>query len=344
MRFAEFSGSAYEIGLQRGKVFRESLLSGYDRFCKYPEEIRKSSEKIVQRMGESLQNVFPEAVEELKGTASGAGMSYEKILLLSFSEELYLACDCSQIAFKQSNVGPIYGKTEDAGFNRTYVISKISPKGRHKVITVGAANWITGSAGGLNEAGLCIGQSSVICTDSNPLGIPRLTLIRYLLERCSNISEALDFLGQNKIAFIGMNYLIIDSSGQMVVVEKSPTKQAVRTSEGSSLCATNHYIAEEMKTVMAMLTGMEPDLDKRLAREANTKHRYSRLFDCGRSYAAGQFGLDEMKRILRSHGIGGLCQHGLMETTFAMIGLPQERKLLITNGPACRSEFFSYEI
>lgn len=341
MRFERFSGAHSAMGRQRGVAFRDSLHQCRRGFDAWSPEVRQRVDSLTARFESALFRLAPELIEEMHGVAQSAGLPYEDILRLNFVEEVGAPLGCSQVGLADGDGGAIYAKSEDAGFQRTYTVTELRPDRGYAQLHVSAVNWVVSSGGGMNEAGLCIGQSSVHTTDQAD-GIPRLTLLRLSLERYATVTEAAAFLQSQGMALKGMNFLMVDATGAMAVVERSPSRSALRSPEGSAICCTNHYVAPEIRPVERGCVGSEPDLENRLAFEVNTRQRYGRLFDFAREHAGRSSLKDSLEGLLRSHGPGGICQHGIMNTTLSMIMIPRSRQLWATDGPPCRSSFQLY--
>jgi predicted choloylglycine hydrolase len=81
-------------------------------------------------------------------------------------------------------------------------------------------------------------------------GINSIFLVRYILEKCKTVDEAIGALRQLPIAS-SCNIILTDKSGKMVVVECNPLKINVRNPEknrtGESFIVTvNHFTSKEM--------------------------------------------------------------------------------------------------
>lgn len=346
LRSEEFCGSPKEVGIQRGRAFRDLLLWSLNTFCRYPEDMESRIEAKLETMKAAVEKSFPDLAEEMMGTAEGARMSYHDILLLNFQEELGNGWPdwdggCSQVAITKTEAGPLMAKTEDAGFGRIYVTNTIRPMRGNDIVHTTAVNWIVGSAGGMNDKGLCVGQSSVGIKDAPGGGIMRLTLLRAVLQYCSSVKEAIEFFRSYNAAYAGMNFLIIDATGDAAVIEKSPTRTGVRRIDGESIYAANRFWLPHMREVA---TG---------GLEESSITREKCFNECTKRYIEGPRTLEAFKEIVRSHSPhGGMCQHGpaggfpeqSMVTTYAILCIPENREMLVTDGPPCQSEFFSYKL
>jgi predicted choloylglycine hydrolase len=338
MRFNEFKGSPKEIGYQRGSKLKDILLSRYQLLWQGIEKSKSKVEKILQKARSTVEKFFPDFAQEMKATAEGAKMSYDHIVFLNLYEEMHcMPLNCSQIAFIKSDMGPIYGKSEDADYlDRNYGVTIIRPNKGHSFIEMGGIDWIVSAGGGINDTGLCIGQSTVVCSDINPDGVPRLTLLRAVLQNCSNVKEAIEFLRSYKINLIGMNYLLVDSEGEAAVVEKSPFKQRERYPEDNAVYCTNLFLHKEMEKLI------KPGFYSFI--ETNAKDRYSRLKDFADLNTKAQNMGEGFKNILRSHGKGGICQHGSFNTASSFVMIPKKKEMWITDGPPCKNEFIVYKL
>lgn len=342
MRVERFAGSHGAIGRQRGAAFGQALRLARSRFTAWPPQVRRRMDDLVPRFEAALGRTAPELTEELRGVADGAGLAYAEVLRLELAEEVGAPGGCSQIALRDGAGAALSAKSEDAGFGRTYAVTEIRPDGGYAQLHIGAVHWLVSSGGGINEAGLCIGQSSVFATDRAE-GLPRLALLRLALERCAAVGEAAAFLEGQPMALRGLNFLLADAGGELAVVERSPSRGAVRRPDGApAVCCTNHYLDPGMRAVERGCTGAEVDLEGVLAQEANTRQRYGRLWDFARRHAGGSALRPALEDLLASHGPGGLYQHGAMCTTLSLVMDPRARRLWATDGPPCSSRFQAY--
>jgi hypothetical protein len=90
--------------------------------------------------------------------------------------------------------------------------------------------------------------------------------------------------------------------------------------------------------------GLEPDLENRLAWDINTRQRYGRLHDFAKDHAGHPVTKNLLESILWCHGPGGICQHGIMPTTWSVIMVPRTRELWLSDGPPCRYPYQRYTL
>ncbi len=101
---------------------------------------------------------------------------------------------------------------------------------------------------GVNECGLAVGLTSVYPLQCKP-GFNAGLLLRYLLEKCKNVSEAVSCLRKLPIAS-AQTLTLADTSGEIALVECNSEHVEVITSldnTHSFVCATNTFHLEGMK-------------------------------------------------------------------------------------------------
>ena len=359
MLFGRFSGSHFEMGRQHGEAFASQLgknrdaLHSASRVATGPDapslaEVLQQEDLLVTKFESALRRTAPELIEEMQGSAQGSGLSYQDVVRLNFAEEIAGGnLGCSQFGMVASDGSAVMGKNEDAGYgHRTYAATELHPDNGHAQVHVGAVNWVVSSGSGINDAGLCLGQSSLKVTDEAD-GIPRLTMLRLVLERCANVSEAADLLKTKTGGLRGMNFLMVDANGDMAVVERSPSRCAVRRPQDGAIWATNHPIDPQMRAVEKMILGTEDGLDRTLALDANTRQRFGRLGALAREYARPS-GHDEVLRsvenVVQSHGPCGMCQHGIMQTTWSVLMDARKRELSLADEYPCTAAWERFSL
>ena len=95
----------------------------------------------------------------------------------------------------------------------------------------------------MNEKGLVVGLHFVN-DEHKGEGFLATTIVRLLLDQCSSVKEAVDFISTIPHGFC-YNYSITDSSGECVIVEASPDKQIVHGRK--PLICTNHFEADSLQ-------------------------------------------------------------------------------------------------
>lgn len=335
-------GSAYEIGYQHGKNCRDKILVAIDYSCKSIKKNVSENKRreMTNRFLFPIEKEFPELMEELKGIAEGSGIDYQEILLLNFYEEMEasISKECTAIAFSQSDRGPLLGNNLDLECETPpiRVIETIYPQRGYAFISLRLAGTIW-SGGGLNEKGLALGQASVGNVSDKADGINRFILGRLVLQNCKDVEEAVNFLAKHKARAKGLNYMLVDSSGNAAAVERSPTDYGVRRPENVVIYFTNFFLIPKMTQFNS---GTEES-------QENPRERYKNLAKLVGKQKE-ECTLDFMKKILTDHHFpGAICRHGGRDincTFYSLLAVPDEKRLFISEGNPCKNKPVEYTI
>lgn len=338
----ELKGSPWEIGYRRGQVFRELIQSVAETrlsgIMKLEETKVEEHLKIAQSIEAVLKETYPGLVEELKGMAEGSQMDYKDMLMLNAWWDNPIGC--SNVALTETSMGPILGSTLDIGRSPYLAMMLYKPEDGYSFIHVASPDMI-GVARAINEKGLCVGGSSVGAIDAG-MGFPRYTLCRVVVQYCSTVEEGLKLFKRFKEGYRNPgNVILLDEDGDAAVIEQTNTKIAVRRAERGGVACTNHYVEEETRRLQR-----EAGTPEEVKRLKNSKARYARLMKFIKT-ADRENPMENVKRILRSHGRGGLCQHGgfgRLHATVAFMMLPRRREFYVSQpvGFYCQSQFIKY--
>ena len=166
------------------------------------------------------QELFPEILEEIEGFAQGQGCDPSLLETLLFS--MYAmppACRCSCFAVSGKNqvlLGRnsdfLTAREEDYG-NVLYQFPQETPS----LSFCGNTTSFIQMEDGINEAGLAIGMTSVAPTAIQP-GFNAGLLLRFLLEKCSTVENAVSWLGRIPIASAQI-LVLADLHGAIAQVE-----------------------------------------------------------------------------------------------------------------------------
>ena len=97
-----------------------------------------------------------------------------------------------------------------------------------------------GVVSGMNEHGLTLACMEVPRAFREPEAMPFMLLYRTVLENCKTVGEAIAFL-QKTPRQSANNLMLMDASGDLAVVELTPSKVTVRRApETAALVSTNH--------------------------------------------------------------------------------------------------------
>ena len=154
---------------------------------------------------------------------------------------------------------------------------------------------------GINEHGLAAAMTFVMTSlDKIQAGFNSCFIVRYLLEKADNTEQAASLLMELPIAS-NCNILLADKSGDMKVVECTPSMKKIRDAEsfenGRIICTVNSFTSEEMK-----------QYDDANGDDYDSHKRYQVVID---SFASGRIKEDyiETTKQLLKGDYGFMCQY-----------------------------------
>jgi hypothetical protein len=241
------------------------------------------------------------------------------------------------VAFAATARGPLLGKTNDGGAPvlpekqpYTWVLQHAQPDAGPEFFLLAPVGALAGVAG-LNTEGFAVGQSAAqVVPRQSGSGVPNNLILRPLLERCETVGDALALLESRDLAGKGLNLMLLDAAGTVRAAEKSAGLLGVRAPEDTGLLYfTNHCHTDGLR-----------DLPPRHDR-ANSLRRWANLQTLFAS-DGGHTSHDDatMRRVITTHGDGGICQHGPdMFTSLGLLIAPRELTLSTSDGPPCSAPF-----
>jgi predicted choloylglycine hydrolase len=325
----DLEGSYYEIGLSVGEKCR-NLVSSY-----YAEECSKDKINFAYECQKSVKKHCPELLEELQGIADGGGFDHENLISSELAAGLKPNCTLLAISSKYTKNGhPLFARSMDWFQNVLKFASVSVTKPTKKFASIGFSETFLGRLGGVNEAGLAIGEAST-CWENLQPGIINGIAIRWILDTCRTAYDAVSFL--QKIPYImGNNYLIADKEDNFALVEAHPAKTIATIGQKNFLAAMNHYFS--------------PDFDK--ITPTKPKHSIDRM-DYLNSWfkkRANPVDLEDLMMIQQTHDVE-ICPHVQesyegklrdLTTCWAWIAPLGEDKVYLCEGSPCKNEYKEY--
>lgn len=157
---------------------------------------------------------------------------------------------CTAFAYSKGEQ-VIYGRNNDLPpYLRNGSKSEIYAPLNGNKFNLTTSSFINGEEG-FNEHGLAVAMTFVK-TSLNKIqaGFNSCFVVRYLLEKADTTETAISLLKELPIAS-NCNILVADKSGEMVVIECTPTtkriREAIYTNKGKIICTVNSFTSEEMK-------------------------------------------------------------------------------------------------
>ena len=294
MYHAHFRGTHYDAGYRWG-----SLLFKHQNIIleNIPFEITRERMDYAMSCLPVYEKYYPEILAEIQGIADGQQCDVrilQAVLLSMYA--MPPACNCSCFALTTEHEillarnSDFLTELEKMNMNVIYRLTD----GAYAF--TGNTTAFVEMEDGVNEYGLAIGLTSVYPRQRKP-GLNAGMLLRYLLEKCKNVSEALSHLYQLPIAS-AQTLTLADSFGAIALVECHSERIETTASldhDRSFVCATNSF------HLAGMIGDNAPEIDDWFA-----KARFQTLFSTLREHK--DFDPAFAQKLL-SGAYGFICQY-----------------------------------
>jgi len=292
MQYAEFTGTHYDAGYRFGldALSRKIIIPDKLPYRMTPERLSFSAACLP-----IYRAFYPQLLDEIQGIADAQSADVSLLRALLFS--MYAIppmCACSCFAYSDGQE-IIFARNSDfflaLAQNNLNVLYRFSDGG---FAFNGNTTAFTEIEDGVNEHGLAVGMTSVFPREIKP-GFNAGLLVRYLLETCRTVSEALAALKRLPIAS-AQTITLADVSGDIALVECDCSGMEVVRPRASApfVCAVNAFHSP------AMSRAAPPTLDDWLSAERyHTMRSALSARRCSAEYA---------RRLLRGE-FGFLCRY-----------------------------------
>ena len=246
----DLKGNNYEIGKQIGNALKENI--NMDKYFNNDIDAKRKNIKI-----EFFKKHYPDIIEDLHGFSDVFNKDYKEANFLNISYRKYA---CSQIGInykKTENNHNLLANNFDLHYNiEDFILFRTSVEGKYSHI--GTSQMLFGRDEGLNEKGLGISLSACglsgpalnISLYKLPEGIHYWLIIRYLLENCGNVKEALDLIKEIPVSG-NFNLVLVDKEGNLGLYTNLFGREIFKIIEDGDtrvyLQSTNHTDLEIMK-------------------------------------------------------------------------------------------------
>lgn len=253
MYHLRLKGAHYQMGVKRGNIFNSNKIVFPLHLDQFQLKHGIESEKI-------LKQYFPEVCDEIKGITDTIKVDYLKFI----SWMLAMGCcmynldknhpeirDCTAFAIRhQEDI--YYGRNNDLPpYLKAGSKSEIYRPAHGYSFQITTSSFVNGEEG-INEKGLAVAMTFVF-TDLKHIypGLNSVFVVRYLLEKAKDVSEAIRLLDELPVAS-NMNILLVDSSSNMRVVEccfqEKHIRKPLRLHNGCEMiCTVNQFTSNKMK-------------------------------------------------------------------------------------------------
>ena len=242
MYHPRLKGSHYEMGLHYGELLRKGG-QDFSSVLQLSQEQRDFGIACLS----VCETVVPELCQEIKGLAEGLMVSYEDLsvwLLTMYGHGDVHGCTC----FCYTDSGSTYlARNSDMFPELKDTCESILYRPDNGCIFLGHSTSFVQMEDGMNEHGLAVGINFLMSKTYQP-GLNTGMIVRYVLENCRSVSDAVDRIGRLPIATT-QNIILADLSGDMAVVESSPQMIVVRRAQSGKpwLVSANHFVSMAMQ-------------------------------------------------------------------------------------------------
>ena len=334
----EVRGTAYEMGYQHGAQAKQLV----ERYLLWIERLTNKPRDMLARNAMAflphIEALSPPMVEEIRGLADGADISFEEGVLCQARAEAAQVPEGGCTAFALTGESTSDGKTltgQNQDLEPEYadvaILLRVKPTdGRPRALMFTFAGQVGFS--GMNEHGVANFTNALYGCDWQT-GLPHYPQKRVMLEQ-RTVAECIDVLRKNP-ACSARNMVMADGQGTIADVEIRPESISEFTDDADGWrIHTNHYLTDEFEDF-----------------EDNTLSDSPGRFDRMRTLIKQHWGevtVDHLKGFLADHegDPAGICRHGAdsMHSISGYIAEPAERVLHVRRGHGCLGSWQAYDV
>ena len=275
-------GTPQEIGRQQGALTADAAV----HIMAHPGNLLKKVEReeflpdLLETGRVLLPRIPKDHQEELKAFAAQSGMDFDTLAAVNVMVDAYrggFGCSSLIVAPERSQTGgTLFGRNLDfftGGKLQQYsLVTVFRPAGKHAFASVGFPGMI-GCLTGMNDAGLTVAVHEVFFSRDgssifNPSGTPYTFAFRRILEECTTVEEAKEFIRRTeRTTFLS---LAVCDRTESAVLEMTPENVAIRRGSQGICACTNHFRTRRLatfalgwryRTLMRSLQAEHIDLD-----------------------------------------------------------------------------------
>lgn len=358
----EASGTHREVGRQIGEAGRDLVAWGVDAYASRFEGLAGFgfNEAVERAHGylKAAEDYVPQAVDQLRGLAEAANVSFEQLFALNCSEEFTCQADRCWPSEHCTSFAVVAGERPVAGHNEDWYPEEIEAEtirivrltgqwSRAAYISVGPAYDMPLT--GVTAAGFCSAANTVYYSDER-VGVPNNLLLTTVLGQpdLEHVKELLTRAPRAR----GSNHLLCDARGRVWDIETSgerwalidgaPAPPEAGAEAGALFVHTNHYVSPEITP-----GDVSRSEGSRLRRERATDLLLEGL-------QAGSDLVELGRRVLCDHQNApfSICDHWEDDdpdpdqsvTTASMVWEPAEARAHVALGQPCAGGYRTFEL
>jgi isopenicillin-N N-acyltransferase-like protein len=335
----------YERGVQYGRQAKEKIRSGVEGYRRFFARTGGRSWESMTNYALScvplIDGLMPELLEEARGIADGAEVSFEELMILNCRYEITkfpreqecTTCAVLPEASRGGNTLLVKNWDYRAGILDNIVVLHIKEPDGTQVVGLTEAGQLIREGFNSHGVGLCNNALQSV-DDAEGTGIP-VTFLRRKIFSCRSFEEAKQLLLTTKRS-VSNNMLLASKDGRAVDIEAHPNGCDILEPKDGILTHANHFVANPRRN--ALEESPRGDRLKRLLRKRR-----------------GDLDVDSIKMCMCDHENypKAICRHpsevdipldhrGI--TVACMIVDFGENAAHICQGPPCEGEFVKYSM
>jgi len=299
---------------------------------------------------EPIKTFDSRLLEEMRGIARGADASLEEIIAINSRYELVWSqmgrqpSECTAIAAlpeATSSGHTLLAQNWDyiVGVRDSCVILEVREEGKPTIVMHTEAGII--GQKGINSEGMGLVVNAMVADrDRFEPTVPFWILCRRALSS-GTLTEAMNIMLRTRKA-VSSNVILAQAGGVAVDLESTPLDTSIITPERGILVHSNHFIGPRSTSVK----------DEFVKRFSHSVYRYSRA-KSKLEMGNGHISVERIMEVLRDH-FGkpySICAHAdpaiaedfRGETLSSVIFDLEDRRIHVTKGPPCESEYHELE-
>ncbi|GAA3877215.1 C45 family autoproteolytic acyltransferase/hydolase [Leifsonia kafniensis] len=244
------STDAYERGVERGLAIRETLADALRIYFELFEVVGISPDAVRADALTSIaatERWSPALVEEMRGTAEGAGVELWQIGALNARTEILAAAsgakpgECSTIVSTRADA--VGAQTWDWHDELSHCWHLQDVRGTPRSFVGLTEHGILGKIG-MNDAGVGIMFNILGHQQDRAFGVPVHLVAARVLAEAGTLAEAVAILSTAPVST--SSAITVVSTDGAVIVELSPQGAAVLEPQNGALLHTNHFLTERL--------------------------------------------------------------------------------------------------
>ena len=351
-RFPELtvSGSPQTMGQQVGEHFRSQIVEiselVLDRFNKGAVKPISwaQAESVAQSSFNRVAEYFPDALEELRGTAIAAGITVERLMVLNARNmlgETSEGCTSIMVSSEKSNTGSGFaGQNWDNDPAMAPLSAVITRKGDGKAQFTSWMQPGTVAYMGFNSAGIGICMNAMN-GPGDPTGIPWYFFVRAILE--SNSTDDAVHALESAPRSLTANAAMITNEGPLDIEITPESIAQIKSDSQGFLVHTNHCTHPSF-------TSHNVEFEDRIYGQSFDRIDRGRVI-LSNHLNDGLVSLNAAKALLSDHDgfPTSICRHpnddpqtGWQRSVISIIVEPDNKRMHISNGNPCENAYETY--